>query len=305
MPPTKRDQKMADEAMKRTVKELFLASDRNRQVIEKSGGIERGYPVVSTFPTGVSDGFIVFHTMSRKLHMYDGTTWISIGDVGAYVSLINSMVLLRGFWPFSSIGETNRVYDISGQGRILSNANVSFGLHNSFVPYGIFNGTTAYLARADEAGLEFTGALTFGCWVKLDTQNTCAIISKWGAAAQFSYELQYLTATGFRFVISNTGSDAFTVSSTHTTIDTGLWYHIVCRFDPSTELAIFVNGVKFANTTSIPATIFNSTNALNIGRRPTAAVYTDGSIAMPFFAAFVPNSAYVIALYEEGIPLFT
>lgn len=305
MPPTKRDQKMAEEAMKRTMKELFLASDRNRQMIEKSGGIERGYPVVSTFPTGVSDGFIVFHTYSRKLHMYDGTTWISQSDVGAYIAAINSISMLRAAWPMASIGETGAVYDSSDQGRVLSNANVTFTLLNNRVPYGVFNGTTAYLARADEAGLEFTGALTFGCWVKLDTQNTCAIISKWGAATQFSYELQYLTATGFRFVISNTGSDAYTVSSTHTTIDTGLWYHIVCRFDPSTELAIFVNGVKFANTTSIPATIFNSTNALNIGRRPTAAVYVDGSIAMVFFASSVPNSAAVITLYEEGVPLFT
>ena len=296
---------MADESLKRTMNQMFQANDRNRQSIERSVGREIGYPVVSEWPTGVSDGFIVFNVYSRRLHMYNGSTWISMGDVGAYIALIAAIVYLRGAWSMSSIGETAAVYDSSNQGRTLSNANVSFGLINGFVPYGVFNGTTGYLARTDEAGLDITGALTIGCWIKLGATGSQVIIGKFGAAGQYTYEIAYISGTGFRFQMSTNGTTIVSVTSTDPSPGTTNWYHIVGRFDPSTEIAIFVNGVKYGFSTAIPATIFSGTANFAIGRRSDGTFYTTASISMAFLVAVVLTTAYIGAIYEEGIPLFT
>lgn len=301
----KRDERMAQESLKRTMKEMFIANDRNRQGIERSIGGETGYPVVSTFPTGVSDGFIVFHTMSRRLHMYDGTTWISLGDVGAYVSLIQSMIGLIGFWPISSFDMAASLFDISGQGRTLTYGAGTIAILNNRLTYVSLNGSTAYWHRADEAGLDLTAAITLGFWYKPGATGTQVIFSKFGAVGQYSYEIAYISGTGFRFQMSGDGTNIRSVTSADTSIDTNTWYHVVGRFASSTEVAIFVNGVKVINTTSVPASLFNSTTSLNLGRRPDATFYTTGSVCFPFISRSYMADSYITALYEEGIPLFT
>lgn len=301
----KRDERMTKESLKQTMKQMFQANDRNRQSVERSIGREIGYPVVSTFPTGVSDGFIVFNTMSRRLHMYDGTTWAAIGDVGAYIALMQSIIGLTAFWPINSFDQSANVYDLSGQGRTLTYNAGSLSVINNRLTTMTFNGTTAYWSRADEAGLDFGASLTFGFWYKFSATGTQVIMSKFAALGQRSFELQYVTGTGFRMIVTGDGSTNVIVTSSDPAPGTTNWYHFVGRFQPSTEIAIFVNGVKTANTTSIPAAIFNSTSALNFGRRADATFYASGDLTMAFMSRSNLNDAYINALYEEGLPLFT
>lgn len=302
----KRDVRMAQESMKRTMKEMFQANDRNRQGIERSIGGETGYPVVSSFPTGVSDGFVVYNIYSRKLHMYDGTTWLSMRDVSDYIATLLALPLVLAVWSMNVVDSIGSVWDMSSRGKNVTNSNVSFALLNNRVTYASFNGSTSYLNRTDEADLDITGTLVFGCWIKLGATGSQVIISKFGAVGQYAYELAYIAGTGFRFQLSNNGTTLFTATSNDPSPGTTAWYHVACRFTPSTEVSVFVNGVKTANTTSIPASIFASTAPLAIGRRTDGTFYTTGSIAMVFLVAGGGvNDAMMTSLYEEGIPLFT
>ena len=69
-------------------------------------------------------------------------------------------------------------------------------------------------------------------------------------------------ASAPRFYVSNTGADFYFVEGS--TLSEQEWYNIVGRYDPNTELAIFVNGEKAVNTTGIPATLFNSNAQFNV-----------------------------------------
>jgi hypothetical protein len=297
--------KASTDAMQKTLRQLDRADADQKRTIQKLATIDRGYPVVSEFPTGVSDGFIVFNVYSRRLHMYDGGSWISLGDVGAYLSLMQGMPYLRGFWAMNSLHLLVNVQEQGAQGRTLTNTNATFALLNNRISYAVFNGTTAYLERANEGGLSFAADLVVGCWVKLTATGTQCLISKFGAVGQYSYELVYITGTGFRFQVSSNGTAVTFVTSTDPSPGTTDWYHVVGRFDPSTELAVFVNGVKYANTTSIPAAIFTSTANFAVGRRPDATLYSSSWITMVFLSAYEMSSAYLQSMYEEGIPLFT
>lgn len=44
------------------------------------------------------------------------TTW------GNIISMNLGLPALRGYWPFSSVDENNDIYDLSGQGRTMTNS---------------------------------------------------------------------------------------------------------------------------------------------------------------------------------------
>src|SRR5690606_3924193 len=119
---------------------------------------------------------------------------------------------LRGFWPMGSIDSSGNPQDISGQGRNLTNNNAAdFGV-DGLAPYIDFNGTNQYLSRGDEAGLDVTGALTFGGWFWFDNVASVEefVIGKRSETAnnQLAYWIDR-EASGFaRFAVSSNGTVA-------------------------------------------------------------------------------------------------
>lgn len=202
---------------------------------------------------------------------------------------------LRGFWPINSYDQNGAVYDYSEQGRTLTNTAATAGVYGDRVGYLDFNGTTAFLARADEAGLDITANLTFGGWFRHDTVAANQfLLGKFNATGnQRSWCIQMLNGAPdvWRTIISTDG--AASVVATHTaTVDTGVWHHIVAEYTASTELAIWVDGVKVANTTGIPASLFNSSADFRIAAAGGAPLeYLDGRAALCFLcAAALPDT---------------
>jgi hypothetical protein len=102
-------------------------------------------------------------------------------------------------------------------------------------------------------------------WYQFDTTgSTERLNAKWGNSGQFSWRLRKDTDETISMAISTDGSAVTTVSSSNTVATTG-WFFCVGRFRASTSLDVFVNGTQTENTTSIPASIFNSTAALALG----------------------------------------
>lgn len=213
---------------------------------------------------------------------------------------------LRGFWPASSVDETvTGVRDLSEQGRTLTiNGGATRNIYNNVIPYIDLNGSTQYLSRADEAGLDVPGNLMFGGWFWVDTLPgaNAGLIGKYAATGnQRSYLLFLLSSGVIRLVVSGNGTAAVTVDSA--AITTGKWNFVAGRYAPSSEIAIFVNGQKATNTTSIPATLFNSTAALQIGAFE-AANFLDGRAALCFVCATSFSDELTSQLFQRTRGMF-
>lgn len=226
---------------------------------------------------------------------------------------------LRGFWSMGSLDGTGGTGDLSGQARALTyNGNPVYNLYDSIVPYIDFDGVDDYLDRADEAGTSITGSETFiassvrgltvGGWFWLDALSggtPRGLIGKNVVVGnQRSYTI-FLTSTDIlQFAISSNGTATTTVNST-VGAQIGQWMFLVGRFIPSREIAIFVNGTKTTNTTSIPSSIFDSTAAFEIGRFLASNTNAANCRASQCFlcASALPDEL-VTSLYEQTKILF-
>jgi len=208
---------------------------------------------------------------------------------------------LRLFVPFSSINESGNALDLSGQGRTLTNNSASpRSVHNNLVPYADLDGSTDYFSRADEAGLSITGAETMGLWFRPDNSGeTDVLVGKSGAAGQRGIQLVATTTDKFNFQVSSDGT-ATTAITSDVSKTVGSWHMVVCRYTPSTENAIFVNGVWKTSTASIPASQFDNTTALAIGAAPGGGSnFTDGGFALFFVCAAALTDQAVSFLYNS------
>lgn len=204
---------------------------------------------------------------------------------------------LRGLWYPNSVDNTGALYDQSGQGRTLTyNGNPTLGIHNSFIPYWDEDGTGDWHSRADEAGLDILGTettivaasrgLTMGGWFWFDVADANAtLMGKSQATGNQRSYLMGLDASSFPiFGVSSLGT-AFTLVTGGAAPATGAWQFWVGRFDPSDELALWVNGTKIVNTTSIPAAIFGSSAAFGVAGRDGGAFLLNGRHALTFVCA--------------------
>lgn len=212
---------------------------------------------------------------------------------------------LVGFWPMSSVQRsTGNAYDLSGQGRTLTyNGNPTYNLFNGFAPYIDLDGTGDFLSRADETDLDILGTeaiyasavrgLTMGGWFRAGAvggANGAGLITKLDAGTQSSYAL-IMAASGTApiFYVSGNGTALVTVASS-VSPGTGNWFFVVGRYTPATKIDVFVNGVVTTNTTSIPASLFNSTTALNIGQYAGANLLTGQAASLFLCANAAPDA---------------
>lgn len=220
---------------------------------------------------------------------------------------------LRGFWPMSSFDEAGNARDLSGQGRTLTyNGNPTYN-YDSLAPYIEFDGVGDSLSRSDEAGLDITGTeayvagavrgFTTGGWFWLNsfTPLVNAFIAKFTALGNLSYMLFELAGI-YRFGISSDGTAQTTVDVASPTL--GAWHFVVGRFIPSTELAIFDNGVKVTNVAAIPASIFSGNSAFCIGLDLADSSYLDGRASLCFLCATALSDAIVLSLFHQTRAMF-
>jgi hypothetical protein len=214
---------------------------------------------------------------------------------------------LRGYWPMSSVDENGDIYDLSGQGRVLTNHDsVPLGQYNLFT-YASFSAPD-YLSRVDEAGLDITGNLSVGGWFWLDTLASGSdqvLMSKYdtsGGANQRSYLLWFDDATNtFRFGVSSAGTAATFVQIAHTAvISANAWYHVAGRFTPNTDLSVYVDGVRVSTAAGVPAGAFNSTADFEIGSDDNGtAAFLDGRACQCWLCAHDLYDVMIPTLYHQ------
>lgn len=223
---------------------------------------------------------------------------------------------LVGFWPMSSVQRsTGDAYDESGQNRTLSyNGNPTYNIYNNLIPYIHFDGTGDYLDRADETDLDIQGnetiydssvrGLTVGGWFRFDaTGSTEICISKFGTGTTGPFVLQKLAGDTARFLISD-GAANDSVGST-SSLSAIQWYFLVGRFQPSTEIKVWLNIETDTNIVGIPATIQNSAEPLIIGARNSGATeLMTGDALLCFLCANALPDAIIDSLFQQTRAVF-
>ena len=123
-----------------------------------------------------------------------------------------------------------------------------------------FDGVDDYVTMGNPTELQITG--TF--WYKSSGAGGDNIIALWKNASFGVKTKNGLFNQGVSFWIYN--SFNVTQVTTSTIYNDGNWHNVTCVFIPSTSINIYVDGVLDAtNTTSIPATIGNSTDNFYLG----------------------------------------
>lgn len=226
---------------------------------------------------------------------------------------------LVGFWPMSSIDAANNgdVFDISGNGRTLTNNNTVVASSDGLIPYCQFTAAnTEYLERADEAGLDIIGneayiadnGLTLGGWFYIDSDtgsNQGLIHKRLASTPNISYFLSFTTAEKVTFGV-NSGAVGNTLTS-DTVLPLEQWFYVVGRYIPSTSIAVYVlasTEEKKVLTSSIVATLANSTAALRIGARGDNTSYMDGRASFCFLCASALSDTTIYNSFYQSRILF-
>jgi hypothetical protein len=215
---------------------------------------------------------------------------------GGLASAYQSLPMLHGAWLMSSVDTNGNVIDFSGQGQTLTN--------NGSAPYTIINNAVnvaslsggSYFSRATDAALEITGGLTFTGWFYLNALDDYFFMSKSEQSPNLGYRIwTYLNQVNFG--VSNDGSGETSVTSTGT-LSANTWYMITVRYDPSNEIAVFINGAKDTNTTSIPASLFVGVDPFIIGSTASYGVAYNGYIGACGLCAVALPDALILDLYN-------
>jgi hypothetical protein len=165
-----------------------------------------------------------------------------------------------------------------------------------------------YLSRATEPGLAITGALTFGGWVWFGYKGRgkkTSIMGKWyEGVEERSYVLYKSNTEEITFSISATGSNALnTVTDYAINSQANKWHYIVCRYTPSEEIALYVDGEWYTNIVDIPASIHDSTEAFEIGRS-NRDNYFEGRMSHMFICAEALENSDIEAMYYHTKAMF-
>lgn len=241
---------------------------------------------------------------------------------------------LRGFWPMSSISNT-QAQDLSGQGRHLTwNGSTPHFGYDVLIPYfdAVDNPLPLfpdYLSRGDEPGLDIIGnegyveaasqGITMGAWIRFDTAapaNADMIISKgqFLVPGNTSYGLyRRAAAAGGTLRATFSNGVVFEHIDSVATLATSTWYFTAAKWSPATgldESACFLNRTKAQVTPTTlvgPATLLNTGSPLQIMGRDNGVASTEntsGRVSMAFLCCQALHDGAIIALFERSRALF-
>ncbi len=165
-----------------------------------------------------------------------------------------------------------------------------------------------YLSRPDEPGLSMTGELTLGGWIKFTTYTRgvlTGIMGKWlEAGDDRSFVIRKNSNGSIEFAVSETGDGTLTsITDLGVNFVINRWMYIVGRYTPSSEVALFVDGNWYRNTTSIPASIHDSDEQFEIARY-NRTNYFDGRLCHIFISAESIDDADVESMYAHSRGMF-
>jgi hypothetical protein len=168
----------------------------------------------------------------------------------------------------------------------------------------------SFLYRADN-NLATTGSFTWSFWVKFESLPGAgtrrSFLGKgtgWSGTTR-QYTINNINTGGTHYIefwVSEDGVGSKFTTSSGVSFDTTNWFHIVCVYEASTSMRVYVNDSEVTNdTTSIPASLHTDTDNFRIAR--VIGNGHDGLIDEATFWTRALSASDVTTLYNSGSPL--
>lgn len=258
----------------------------------------------------------LLETYFRRLQ---SPTW-SLADSIAAIQALPGVV---GVWPGSTPAATGDLVDKSGNGLTLSARNTpTFGRDtNLLAPYvGLASVGSQYFDRADEVITSILGTethiasgvrgLSMGGWFRSDTLGSLqGLMGKDNSGgSQAGYRL---VKTAGNLVQARVCSNATCASSAEATttgaVTSSTWYFAAMTYLPSSALNVFLGTAdgleKASDTSSVPAAIFDNTNAFEIGRT-SAGNYLNGRASLCWLSQAALLDEHIQVIFALSKALF-
>lgn len=165
----------------------------------------------------------------------------------------------------------------------------------------------AGIADGSQVGLDITGNISFGAWVKPESGGAArTFIGKSTNTGNLrSYQIQRTATDAFAAFLSGNGGTGVSATATGATIaNNGVWYHVVGVYD-GTDIRLYVDGSLDSNGASNPASysggIFNSSSDFQLGARGDSGQFWDGLVDEAFVFDRALSSTEVNDIFTNGI----
>ena len=249
------------------------------------------YLVGANRPTLGVGGFNLLSPLNgylSNLRILNGSGFSSVTVPTAPLTAIANTVLLTcQSNRFKDNSPNNFTLTVNGSPSV--QAFSPFAPAQSYIPSqiggsGYFDGTTDYLGIADNTALELgAGDFTIESWVYLTALPSStfgqAFIAKWNAS-NYSYLAGTFNNSGtmqLAFNYTTNGSTAV-VTRVNASITTGNWFH-TAYVRSGGSLKIFLNGTEVTSSATISGTLYDGTEAVNVGRSGDNANYVTGYLS--------------------------
>lgn len=217
---------------------------------------------------------------------------------------------LLGYWPMSIRFPNGQAAEHAGTGFALSQTGLCPAGYdgNSFAHLGDGTNYLSSTASLGVTGLETyvtssLRGLTLGGWFMIDASGVGdrGLVSKDGVTPNRGYGLFTGSADTIGFYMSNTGAALLVATGPAVTL--GQWHFVVGRFTPSAEVAVIVDGNKTVNVTAIPASVFVSTQAFEVGRFTNDnSTIVHGKVRDLFICATALSDALIEQIRATSMP---
>lgn len=275
----------------------YATQERNEQLVSLlSGDFRLLYNPVHA----MADASALYRNLPGLVAFYPGATGLPPANVGQLRDMSGAAM---------NMGRTSAPYEEA------ESTNLRRWMHFDGVDDYWFTTDNAYnsILGNENAIASTVNGLTVMAWVRPTraASATEAIINKWLTTGnQRSWFFLRNATKNLQFIISNDGSTTFSIGSTNT-LDDDEWRFVAARFTPSTEIKIwegYTNGLTTdENITSIPATLFDSTDNLSIGASNTSGTATnfyEGDISLVALCRTALPDPFINVIFNMTAPLF-
>jgi hypothetical protein len=234
------------------------------------------------------------------------------------MSMYQTLPGLVGLWPMASTAiSSGNAPDLSGNGKTLThNGNPRYARAGAsyLVPCIYCDGAGDYLSRASEADLNIIGTegviatawrgLTIGGWFYVASGASPGYLIGKANNTNGPYFLYATPGTNVLFRVRDS-TDTTNYSVAEATVDfRDGWHFIVGRYDPSTEVKIWVDDTTNVNTTSIPASLQSGPDNFGIMGNGVGTGLLIGYTSFCFLTATILSDDMIDDLYENTRDLF-
>ena len=206
---------------------------------------------------------------------------------------------LVGYWPLSD-GSGTQAKDISGGDLVQTLYGTAVWASTSKGTAFDFNTGSDF--SYSNPGIPLSTGYTISAWVRFDTAST-VISDVAGADVGSARNFQFKRANSVLYLVTfdSTGTTVIdTVGST--TLDSGVWYHLVGTYDSTSGSVVYINGSQDGSNASTHGTMFTLDDAADtfyIGFVGRGSNRHDGYIQNVRVYNRALSAAEVEALYNE------